>query len=246
VTPTKLKDDAILEALCQVRFSSPDMPEVIVGRLSDFADARSYDQRQLPLADIPAPVRRNDPNLKYQPLLQLAHRDGRLIQIGESVLSAHSVGAKAYPGWVAFRQQLHDTFARLYDKIQGAQVNQITLRYINALVVDRHHIKNPHSLKIDISIAGARFGGPINLNFVTNPNDTHIVTTRIADTNFVQGGPMPKGTSAVVDVEVSTSSSYKARSQADVYEWIETAHTLEKEAFFKLLPDEVIEKLKEN
>lgn len=243
--PTKLKDDAIIEAVCQVQFASKDLPEVIIGRLSDFPDARLYQQKSLPIADIPAPIRRSDPNLRTQPLMQLVHPDGRLVQIGERALSAHVVGPKSYPGWVQFRAHLGVVIAQLFEKVKDVQIENVTLRYINALVKDRHHVDGLHSLNVEIVIAGAKFGGPVNLNFVDRPNDHHVVTTRIAAPSFVQG-KIPDGTTVVVDVEVSTGNRLAARTLDDVLAWIETAHTLEKVAFFKLLPKDVVKLLSED
>jgi uncharacterized protein (TIGR04255 family) len=243
VIPKKLNDDSIIEALCQVQFASQDLPEVVIGRLSDFSDAGSYQQTRLPFADIPESVRRVTPNLRSQPLMQLVRQDGRIVQIGERVLSAHVVGAGKYPGWGVFRSHLSEVFARLFEKVKNVEVEGITLRYINALVLSRHFIAGPHYLNIGVSIAGEKFDGPVNLNFVDRPNDVHAVTTRIADTRFVMGGPLPEGTTAVVDVEVTTGNRISARALGDVLGWIDTAHTLEKMAFFKLLPPDVIRKL---
>lgn len=242
--PTKLKDDAIIEAVCQVQFSSPEMPEVVVGRLSDFQNGQSYRQQPTPFANIPAPVRRADANLMLQPLLQLVSTNGRLVQIGERVMSAHVVGVKAYPGWDVFRGQLRDVANHLFEKVGTVKIDNISLRYINALVAARHKIRSPHELKVSVEVAGTKFGGPINLNFVDLTNTNYIVTTRVADVSFVQGA-IPGGTSVVVDVEVSTPAGFKAGTLGDVMDWIEAAHTLEKKAFFKLLPTEIVNELKE-
>ena len=107
--PTKLKADAIVEALCQVQFVSDDLPEVIIGRATDFWVKSGYVAERLPIADIPAPIRQADPNLRFQPTIQLREKQGpNLIQIGEQAISFHVAGEKKYPGWDTFREQLKE------------------------------------------------------------------------------------------------------------------------------------------
>jgi hypothetical protein len=65
--PKKLKVDAILEAVLDIRFE-PDpslVSEVIIGRFADVAELRGFRQARLPTADIPAPMRRANPDLKF-------------------------------------------------------------------------------------------------------------------------------------------------------------------------------------
>ena len=244
--PKKLKDDAIIEAVCQIAFASTDLPEVIIGRLTDFPGSKDFVQKTNPVSNIPAPLRRADPQLRKQPLMQFSHRDGRVVAIGECVLSAHVVGVGAYPGWASFRSHVHSVVSQLFEKVNLPLVEGLTLRYINALVSSRHHVRGPTDLAVEISIGGVRAGGPINLNTVEYPTADLAVTTRIADTSFVQG-TLPEGTGAVVDVEVGTRDGQPTPGSADaVMQWFDKAHLAEKRAFFRLLPPTVLAQLRED
>jgi uncharacterized protein (TIGR04255 family) len=246
VIPNKLKDDAIVEAVCQLRFSTSEIGEVVVGRLSDFPEANTYRQERLPASDVPGSLRSADPEFKFQPLLQLSGQGGKLVRIGEQVLSTHAVGVSAYPGWSVFKPRLATVFSQLFDsKMRDVRVENVTLRYINAMTKERHFIAAPNNLRLAVTVADATFSGPVNLNFFETPTKEHVITTRIADVHFVQG-QLPQGTTAIVDVEVSTRQGFVARNLDDVMAWIETAHDLEKAAFFKLLPVDVVQKLKED
>src|SRR5208337_1499487 len=78
-------DEAFAEALLELRFISNDVPEVLLGHLASNLPHGMVTER-LPLADFPAPIRRGDPNLAHQPILQLASNDRRrLARIGEQV-----------------------------------------------------------------------------------------------------------------------------------------------------------------
>ena len=67
--PNKLKHDAILEANFEIRFDADpsSVAEIFLGRVADAGEWRGFTQRRLPMADIPAPVRRADPSLRFQP-----------------------------------------------------------------------------------------------------------------------------------------------------------------------------------
>lgn len=245
ITPRKLRDDAILEAVCLVRFACPDLPEVVIGRLSDIGNREAYVATRLPVADIPAPIRQATPAFRHQPTLELRNKDGaRIIRIGEDVLSVHIAGVGRYPGWEEFRATLRTSFAGLFDKLQDVEVKAVSFRYINAVTKDRHLISDAHDLNLDISINGVALSGPVNLNFVVAQGMTHIVTTRIAHPQFVQG-EMPAGTRVIVDVEVNSPSDFRASNVEDLMNWIDDAHSYEKVAFFSLIPKEVLRTLVE-
>jgi uncharacterized protein (TIGR04255 family) len=109
--PAKLKQDAIVEAILEVRFDlpRPAIPEIFLGRLADRQAWRGFAQRPMPASQVPAQIRRIDPNLRYQPVIELVSQDqGRAVRIGPQVLSYHRL--KKYVGWDSFKPELlgHD------------------------------------------------------------------------------------------------------------------------------------------
>ncbi len=248
--PRKLRDDAIIEAVCQLQFESTELPEIVIGRLGDGAKWPGFAAMRLSTADIPAPLRNSDPNLKFAPLIALRRKDGsRIIQIGERVISYHLVGVKAYCGWDKFKEELASSFGTFFGALPTSKVQKISFRYINAIVADRHLVSDIHNLNLEIRVNGEKLSGPINLNYVES-NETHHTTTRVAHTNFVQimqgSAGLPAGTSAVVDVEVTTPEKFLVSKHEDVMDWVEIAHSREKDAFFKLIPPDVLSNLKED
>lgn len=240
VIPIKLRDDAIVEAVCQVHFSTAvELPEVVLGRLSDFGDKGEFRVTRLPAADIPAVVRRNDPNFRHQALLELKNEAGSTVRVGDNVISIHVVGVGKYPGWETYRPQVQRMLTQLFFRVSEVEIHNATLRYINALVPTRHHIASIHDLEIRVAVGDAQFKGRMNLNISEPRGDEFVVTTRIADTTFVQGN-LPDGTVAVVDIEVSSPAGYRSRDALAVGEWFVTAHDLEKDAFFRLFPAAVL------
>jgi uncharacterized protein (TIGR04255 family) len=98
--PKKLKADAIAEALLEVRFQCKEatqLPELVVGKLADNPVWKDYEKARLPVSEIPASLRAQDENLRFQPLLEV--RDAQKVsvaKIGSNVLSYHRLAP--YPG----------------------------------------------------------------------------------------------------------------------------------------------------
>jgi hypothetical protein len=68
--PKKLKNDAIAEALCEVRFEceeSGSLPEIVVSKLAEFDPWRHFQKVRLPAYDIPPSIRSQVPHLRACP-----------------------------------------------------------------------------------------------------------------------------------------------------------------------------------
>jgi len=243
--PTKLKDDAIVEAVCQLQFRTEDVPELVIGRLTLETKWRAFKPNRLPAADIPTPVRNATPILRTEPTFELRSSDGtRVVRLNENLVSYHIVGVKQYSGWRQFRPELEETAKAIFDQLKSPEISKLTLRYINAIHPERHFIKVVHDLALEVTVGGSKVFGPLNVNFVEQDGPDHRTTTRIAHPEFVQG-VLPDGTCAVVDVEVTSPPHFSAKELGKVMSWIEAAHTYEKAAFFKLIPSPVLSRLTE-
>ncbi len=243
IVPEKLKDDSIIEALCEVRFHTAELPEIAIGRLSDHEQWKGFTKNRLPAADIPGPIRAIDDQLKYQPVLELRSEDGtHLVKVGSNVISYHNIGK--YCGWKTFEPALARAFAALFACVKDAQVNRLGFRYVNAITSTRHYMSAVSDLELRIEVAGVKIDGPINLNYVFKNDESHLTMTRIASPDFVQG-KLPSDTTVVVDIDVSSPKDYMAREVDAVTQWVKKAHDFEKQAFFKLIPKDVLAKLEE-
>lgn len=241
--PEKLKDDCIIEAIFEIRFHTSEQPEIIIGRLSDQTPWKNYSKKRLPAADIPAPIRDADESLKFQPVLELRSDDSMyLVRLGSSVVSFHNV--EKYCGWTAFEPALNQVISALFDCVKDVQVSRLGFRYVNAITSSRHFISSANNLNINVDIAGTKLDGPINLNYLFSNDQSHFTMTRIATPQFIQG-VLPKDTTVVVDIDVTSPTSYVAKELKVVNDWAKTAHIFEKQAFFKLIPSNILERLVE-
>jgi hypothetical protein len=85
----------------------------------------------------------------------------------------------------------------------------------------------------------------MNLMFCGLGSPTHYVTTRVVARDLLQGTVAQDATSAI-DIDVSTPEKFTDSSPQSIKTWVDMAHTLEKAAFRKLIPDALYEKLRKN
>ena len=240
--PEKLKHDAIVEVLLEIRFDMTTLPEVFFGRLVDYPPWKGFQQRRMPAYEIPATMRQADINLRYQPVFELVNVPGRAVRIGGQVLSYHRL--QPYIGWTKFQPELADAIDGLFAKAEGLTVRRLGLRYINAIRPELHRINTIVDLDLKLSIEAESVSNNVNINFTTELSADTQCTVRIATTEFVQG-VLPQGTSVLIDVDVFTKESFKTQDAQKVKEWVTAAHTREKEQFFRLLTADTIDALEE-
>ena len=244
--PKKLKVDAIVEAVLELRFE-PDphaIVELLIGRLADTERWKSFNQVRLPVADVPSALRQADPNLRYQPLFQLVARDGSVfIAIGSNVLVFSRRGK--YPGWDVFGPELNAATDRLYEILPSAKVSRIGLRYINALLSTAHQINSVADLDLDIKVAKKALTKNVNLNYKDENKNGLEIMTRVASVDIAEGA-VPENATVIVDIDVYTRNGYAASDAATVKQCIKDAHDAEKLSFFGLLGTAATERLKQN
>lgn len=242
--PRKLKHDAITEAIFELRFETQTLPEVLFGQLASYPPLKKYQQRRLPAYNLPAPLRSADINLRFQPIFELVAHDSKLlIRIGPHVLSYHQMAP--YSGWVSFHRDLLEVLRQFFSYAADLQVRRLGLRYINSLIPAKHKVQSLRDLDLSITIAGESVQGNVNLNFSREVGDNTKTTVRIATPDFVEG-IIPEGANLLIDVDVYTPDKFKSNDITDVESWMISAHDIEKEEFFHLLPLSVIEELKED
>lgn len=242
--PAKLKNDAIVEALFEIRFSMSTIPEVFFGRIADCSFWKDFKQESMPISQLPAALRQADPNLRYQPVFALIdEKEKRAVRIGANVI-VYSKGMP-YVGWKAFKKELEEVIMRVFEKSNELHIERLGLRYLNALRSDLHGIRSITDLDMKLKIDSKQIKGSMNVNVTTDGASDTACTVRIATTDIIQGN-LPPSTSVYVDVDVFTGKQgFETTDQDLVKQWIEKAHTKEKAQFFQLLTSETIESLRE-
>jgi uncharacterized protein (TIGR04255 family) len=245
--PNKLKHDAIIEATFEIRFDAEPslVAEVLFGRLADTPDWRAFIQRRLPTADIPAALRRADPNLRFLPAIELIHPEGtQIVRMGPQSLTY--TRRAPYPGWdVSFGTEIERVVDVLFKVVPHISVSRLGLRYINALRSDLHGINGVDKLNLNITVDAETLTRNLNLNYTVPVLDDSSCTVRIATKDFAQGS-IPETTTVIADLDVFTNEPYQTAEIGKVKDWKEAAHVAEKENFFRLLRAETIKSLRED
>lgn len=239
VIPKRLRGDSIVESLCEIRFTSDDLSEIVIGRLADAAPWRQWAKERLPNADIPLDLRKLHPNLRFTPTLALKG-EGRIVRVGEYLLSLHV--APRYCGWDQWRPELQAAVDLLFNLLKNVNVSRIGLRYINALTLERHKVEGVGTLEISAMAAGEALKEDMNLNFKKQVDDKTVVLTRIATRSFVEGKLAPEVT-VVLDVDVFTPEFVSFGDAGNAMSWIDAAHEHEKRTFFSLIPEKIVAEL---
>ncbi len=239
--PERIDPDAILEALVEFRFEHAELPEAIVGRLLDAPLWADYSQVRLATADIPQPIRENDPNFRYLPIIELRNKDNtRTAKVGGHVFSYHIL--PPYPGWTAFRQEIETVLDTIVGKLKSGDFSRLGFRYINIFRPDEHHVSGLTDTNITIEISGERLIDSVNLNYMRTLETNHTVTVKVSTPQFVMGTVRP-GFSLLCDIDVATKANVSVTGLEATMSWIKDAHDLEKEEFFKILRDEITAQL---
>jgi len=241
--PNKLRVDSIVEAICELRFESLAIPEVLYGRLIDDKTWAGFEQRRLPAYDIPAPMRQADEALRYAPVIELLNTKSNCsFRIGPQVASFHQ--RPPYGGWQNFRPMLTNVVDQLFSKSGGLIIKRLGFRYSNALNKHTHGIAGVGDLDCLMEVAGRPIKNNVNLNFNNIVDATILSTVRIATPDFVQG-QLPEGTTAFIDIDIYTVEGFTTKDQSMVMNWVDRAHDAEKACFFDLLTQSTIDSLKE-
>jgi len=239
--PDRIDPDAIIEALVEFRFEHAELPEAIVGRLLGASLWAAYSQARLPSADIPQPIKEMDPNLRFQPIIELKKTDGtRVAKIGGNVFSYHIVGS--YPGWAIFYQEIDEVLSIITYNLRSENFARLGFRYINLFRPETHHVTGLSETNIAISIGDERLADSLNLNYMRKFETNHTVTVKIATPDLVATN-VRTGFSLLCDIDVATKIDAPVNGLDATKEWIETAHDLEKTEFFKILRSDITKKL---
>lgn len=237
----RLRSDAIVEALIEVRFEHNDIADVLPFKVLTSKMVNDNIVTRMPVADIPLQIRRADPALKFQPWIEVVTADKSMQwRVGENVVSHHVL--RQYPGWGSFQPSISDLFNILFNTVRELSISRIGLRYVNIFKPENHKIDGVNDTNISINIAQKPIVEGFNLNYKEVDGD-FLRLTRVATPDFVSGPDA--NFSLLIDIDVSTANGLACRSLDEALTWVEGAHDSLKRGFFSTLPADAIKRLAE-
>lgn len=214
--------NALIEALFEIRFDTSVYTDFVVGLLANKLSTRDYSVHRLPLADIPAIVRAQDPNLAFQPTMQLERSDGaRVYKIGERVISLHCL--KHYPLWLAFQSECEALAKASKEALHGFSATRLGLRYINLFSQSEHGVGSLTDLPVSIKIAKKDIRPPIQLNYRRRIKADLELACILASPDYLQNPPSPSVT-ALADFDAYTPGNHHASTPNAIMKWVDRAH----------------------
>lgn len=241
--PKKLKKDGLLDVACEIRFSSSDDPEVIVGKIASLPFLKGHEKQRTGLADIPASLRQQDPNLKHQHLMLFNDKEA-LTQFKVGTNSIVYSARGQYRGWAVVFDEMQKYFNSAIESLESPHFTRIGLRYVNALNEEDHKIGKINDLDLSVSIAGKSLDGAFNINYERALSEQHGLTVRISTPEFVLG--LPENAVALVDLDVYTKDPCCCQDFSSIMSWLNAAHDFEKKEFFSLFSNEILTQIRED
>jgi len=240
--PEKLKIDSIAEAVCEIRFDSEEVPELILGKLAAIDVWKGYEAQRLPIADMPATMRINDPHLRHQAIMQLtSEEDNRIVRLGTNMLAYNNIGK--YAGWDAYYTDIKRVTKALFEAIPNIKITRLGLRYINALNKGDHRISSINDLKMRVEVGDEVLTDNINLNYKKVFKDSHEVFVRLSTPSLLK--QVDVDLNVLVDLDLYSQDVSNLQELDGVNKWIDEAHTFEKKEFFSLFPEDVLTEIVE-
>ena len=231
----RLPPDSIVEALIELRFESDDVPEFAAGKLSQLPFPIGFAISRLPGADIPAPIRAQDPTLLYQPILEMRSNDAtRIAKVGERSFSWHILGA--YPGWAEAQPEFATTIRHVFNQLSRPKIKRIGMRYINIFTRSAHNVSSPGDLSVSVKINNEKLSEPFNLNYTAEDGELKCMI-RIASQNFIL--PKSSDIGALVDIDVFSDHDISNMQSDDVIYRIELCHSFLKDQYIRILNSEM-------
>ena len=232
--PIKLDNCPIVESVLEFRFDS-DVDRAIVFPVLFSSISNDFQAPiALPILQIPDSVKAIDPNLKDQPCYRLLLKEDPnfSLQVGPRVI-AFSFN-QYYRGWKAFKDYVLTYFAKLRETNVIKKVTRMGFRVINFFDWDIFK----RGTEVRISLLGQDIPyeeTTLRTKFINGEYQSVVNIINNAQLNT------PTGAKAGSVIDIDTCLTSCDNFFPKVPDYMDKAHTVEKELFFNLLKDELIE-----
>jgi uncharacterized protein (TIGR04255 family) len=228
--PKKISPCPIVDSILELRFATSFPHDAIFGIVYNAFKSDYPRYESLPILQLPEPVRKADPNLKFKPYYRLSN-DKFVIQIGADVATISSF--PEYVGWDIFKTEITSFFNTIKALAIIDDVSRIALRVINffpdvdifqqakiALIISEEPIVSQKTLLNTGFVYDHGINSTLNIS-----NDAMI--------NLTQG--------SIIDIDTFREYN-KVFDVYSIISEIEMIHDKEKALFFSLLKDDFLKK----
>lgn len=229
--PISISPCPIAEAIFEMRFASSYPGDAIFGIVyNQFKDAFPK-LTQLPVLQLPAAVREQDPGLRYTPHYRLAG-EGYIMHLGPNVFSLSNVGH--YRGWEVFFSKIKECSDMIFKLGIIERQVRTALRYINVFQSLNIFEKSTLSFSLDSANLGLmKTNLAVEIPYDHGVNNLKLINHAAAKI----GNTQVHGSIIDIDTQVNLEQC------ADFEDAIDKAHSAEKKLFFSLLRKDFLDSL---
>lgn len=229
-------ENTIVECVFDIQFESTSVAESFI---STIAQVDGFEQiTKLPLHQVSDMIRKNDPNLKMQPLYEIKSLENNDYKI---LLGDYTIGMAIdsdYTSWTnSLFPQIKKIFTKILESKKITKINRMGLRYVDFL-------ESENIFKT----------GKINVNINASENNSKKIFLRIEDSiediqynktvaNSIKY-PKYEKEGSIIDI-VTSFEDYElnvAKNIEKIFTDIEKLHRVNKEKFKEVISDEYIAK----
>ena len=237
--PKRLNRCPLVEVTFEIRFVSTLPEDAIFGIVYQALEPIIQKTKPilLPITNLPAEVRKTDPNLKFQPHYQIQINNW-VIAIGPRTLLFSN--RETYVGWDEYKAFILSACDLLFKAKIIKHVNRTGLRYIN--VFNGSLFKDA---KVKVQIGNDFLSiEETAIHTTIKTHDAYNICLQLNNNVLIGISNHPPKKSSLIDIDVFQEESIASEVfQNKISEIMEKSHTLEKRKFFNLLTSEFIKEL---
>lgn len=227
--PKEISPCPIIEAIIEIRFETEINPNAIFGIVYNEFRKDFPKVENLPILQIPEQLRLVDINLRHKPHYKISN-EYFSIQIGPDIISFSPY--PIYSGWDNFSKQIFEVLERISTIQVIKKLTRIGIRYINFFSEEIFS-------KINISVCV----NTEKINYINTAVRTEIKKGNFSNTLQIANNiNLPNKSGSVIDIDTFINISledFYLRSK----EIINEGHLIEKELFFSLLSEDLLNSL---
>lgn len=228
--PKKISPCPIIDSILEIRYSSSFPKNAIFGVIYNQLRAEYSKTENLPILQLPEPVRNSDPNFKFKPHYRISN-DEFVIQIGPDVLAISSY--PDYVGWNKFSSEIY----RLIDSIAKLEIIDKVER-IAFRTIDFFDLNIFENIELEFSINN-KSQTQDETFMMTNINHNDIVKSTLKLSNNSES----KGKrGSLIDVDTFVADKLDS-FLTDYKPIIDDLHENQKKLFFSFLKEDFLKSL---
>ncbi|OGV81070.1 MAG: hypothetical protein A3K19_17390 [Lentisphaerae bacterium RIFOXYB12_FULL_65_16] len=233
--PERISPCPIVEATFELRFVTTEPWSTLPGLLYAAIRDRYPGKLDLPLAQIPEPLRVSDRRLALKPLIRFEGTGPFAVVCGPRVISL-TTQPNGYPGWRAIETELGWLVSKVVDAAVIHEPERLGVRYIDFFGGNLFD-----GIRLGVSIGSARLRATeLQISATLDQWEPFDVRLTTANNAAIKSGEADVRRGSVLDVDVGLRALDFEMSLESLLPRFADAHKISKQVFFGLLKPEFL------